>query len=457
MHHRIKIFFLPISLLCTLSISLWSCETRTPVWSEDIAPIVFKNCSVCHRPGEAAPFPLLTYRDAAKRARTIARMVSSRSMPPWPADPSYTHFLNERLLTQEEIDLIAAWAAAGAPEGDSTQTPPTPVFPPYTALGKPDLILQHPEPFFIPGDNRDHFVAMKFPFELPQNTWVRAIEFIPGNRQAVHHMNGHLISFDANRKQAVHEGFLHLEEGEFSVPALTHKKLGILHDDGSYPNMTPSVVNYLPGVFFLKYPDEIGGYHFPQKGALYVKNMHYGPSPKDTFDHSKFHIYFSKTPPGRPVQEMILGTLGVSPIEPPLVIPPGTIKKFITKFIVKEDISVLTLNPHMHLTGKRFKGYALGPERDTIRLIHIPDWDFRWQYFYTFPKMVKIPKGYTLVAEGEFDNTSKNPNNPFDPPREVREQNGSMRTTDEMFQFIISWLPYQKGDEEISLEGKSGK
>lgn len=428
-----------------------SCRNTPPTWTADIAPIIYENCSVCHHPGEAGPFPLLTYRDVAKRVRTVARMVSSRSMPPWPADPNYTHFLNERLLSDEQIDLIMRWAEAGAPLGDSTRIPEPPQFPPYTALGKPDLILQHPEPYLLPGDNQDHFVAMKFPFSLPADTWVRAIEFIPGNRQAVHHMNGHLLSFDPDKKQDLLSGEYAVEEGSYSVPALIHRKLGILQDDGSYPAMTPSVVNYLPGVFFLKYPESVGGYIFPKKGALYIKNMHYGPGTRDTFDHSRFHIYFSKTPPKRPVRELILGTLGVSAVEPPLVIPAGTVKKFITRYQVPEDISILTLNPHMHLTGMQFTGYALGPEGDTIRLIHIPDWDFRWQYFYTFPTMVRVPKGYTLVAEGVFDNTSRNPNNPFDPPQEIREQDGSMRTTDEMFQFILTWLPYQPGDEKISL------
>lgn len=448
MQHRIiKLFILYIFIIS-------GCEQKTPTWSEDIAPIVYKNCTACHRPGEAGPFPLLTYRDAAKRSKTIARMVKSRSMPPWPADPSYSHFLNERLLSESEIDLIERWVQNGSPEGDTNQTPPIPVFSSFSSLGKPDLIIENPKPFFIPGDNQDHFVAMKFPFELPSETWVRAIEFIPGNRQLVHHMNGHLISFQEGKKNNLHSGEYAVEEDLYSVPALVHRKLGILQDDGSYPQMTPSVVNYLPGVFFTKYPEEIGGYIFPKKGALYIKNMHYGPGPVDTFDHSRFHIYFSKKAPKRPVREMILGTLGIAPVIPPLIIPAETVKSFTTSYVVPEDISVLTINPHMHLIGKSFTAYALGPEGDTIRLIRIPNWDFRWQYFYTFPKMIKVPKGYTLVAHGVFDNTSANPNNPFDPPQEIREQNGSMRTTDEMFQCIITWLPWQKGDENISLDAE---
>jgi hypothetical protein len=106
----------------------------------------------------------------------------------------------------------------------------------------------------------------------------------------------------------------------------------------------------------------------------------------------------------------------------------------------------------MHLLGKSFKAYALKPDGDTIRLISIPRWDFSWQYFYTYKKMVKIPAGSTIVAEGVYDNTKNNPNNPYSPPRLVRDNSGSMRATDEMFQFIISYLPYKEGDENVSLE-----
>jgi len=438
-------------LLLAVFLVLQGCREKQVNWSEDVAPILYQHCVACHRPGEVAPFSLLTYRDAAKKAKTIAKMVLSRSMPPWPADPGYTHFLNERILSDSEIDIIQKWVQSGAPEGDSLRKPPVPVFSAYTALGKPDLILQHAEAFPIAGDNQDRFVAMKFPFELPQNTWVRAIEFIPGNRQLVHHMNGHLISYEDGKKNSVHEGVDWVDEAEIAFSGIIHRKLGLLQDDGTYPSMSPSVVNYLPGVFFQKYPEEIGGYTFSRKGALYIKNMHYGPSPVDTTDHSKFHIYFSDSPPKRPVRELILGTLGLSSVEPTLVIPPETVRKFITRYQTQEDISILTLNPHMHLTGVEFKAYALSPSGDTLRLIHIPVWDFRWQYFYTFPKMIKVPKGYMIVAEGIFDNTSENPNNPNDPPQTVQERNGSMRTTDEMFQFIITWLPYQNGDEKISL------
>jgi hypothetical protein len=146
-----------------------------------------------------------------------------------------------------------------------------------------------------------------------------------------------------------------------------------------------------------------------------------------------------------------MGTLGVSKIEPALIIPPDKITSYTSKCTIDKDISILTVNPHMHLLGKSFKAYALTPQQDTIRLIHIPRWDFNWQFFYTFKKMLKIPAGSTIVVEGVFDNTSNNPFNPHHPPREVRDNNGSMRTTDEMFQFIVTYLPYETGDENRSL------
>ena len=114
------------------------------------------------------------------------------------------------------------------------------------------------------------------------------------------------------------------------------------------------------------------------------------------------------------------------------------------------------MNPHLHLLGKSFKGYAVKPNGDTVRLVSIPRWDFRWQFFYTFRHPVRIPAGSWIVAEAEFDNTTGNPNNPNNPPKEVGERleygGASMRATDEMFQFIITWMPYQPGDEQISLE-----
>jgi hypothetical protein len=134
-----------------------------------------------------------------------------------------------------------------------------------------------------------------------------------------------------------------------------------------------------------------------------------------------------------------------------LVIPANKVKKFTSEYKINQDLSVLTLNPHMHLIGKEFKAFAVLPVGDTIPLIKINDWNFRWQYFYTVPKMLFLPKGTLIKVEALFDNTPNNMDNPFNPPQIIMGRNGSMKTTDEMLQLIITYLPYQKGDEFIKL------
>jgi hypothetical protein len=216
--------------------------------------------------------------------------------------------------------------------------------------------------------------------------------------------------------------------------------------------MTLSVANYLPGSLPPLYPEGIGGFKLNQQGYLVMHHVHYGPTPVPATDRSYFNVFFDSAPPRRPTYTLLLGTLGRSPVVPPLVVPANTVQTFRTQFTLPADISVLTINPHMHLLGKTFLAYAVSPAGDTIPLIRIKRWDFRWQYFYTFPKMLRLTAGTTIFAVATYDNTANNPNNPFNPPRLVKEQGGSMRSTDEMFQCIITMLPYQAGDENIRLD-----
>lgn len=448
-----------LTYIIAVLVLLASCGEPKPApeqltFAEHIAPIVYENCTPCHRSGEAGPFPLITYEDVSKRAKLIEHVTTTRFMPPWPADPQYVHFVGEKVLSDEAIERIAQWAQHGAKPGDLSKAPAPPVYPSGSSFGTPDWVIKMPRTFYIEGNNTDHFRVMKLPFELPFDTFVRMIEFVPSNKRLLHHMNGHLITYEPGKKQNVHGGDMAVNTETYDSRVI-HRMLDLLNDDGTYPSMSPSVSNYLPGVEPAQYPDGIGGWRISKKGALYLNDVHYGPSAINDSDQSYFNVFFAPAPPKRPLKEFQMGTLGVSPVEPPLVIPPDVVKTYITRYTVPEDISLLTVNPHMHLLGKTFLAYALTPQGDTIRLVRINNWDFRWQYFYTFPKMVKIPAGSTIVAEGVFDNTKDNPNNPYSPPRIVRERNGSMRTTDEMFQLIVTYLPYQTGDENIEL-GKVG-
>jgi hypothetical protein len=444
------IFGFIIAMLVLVGCNTQSSQTTHAVnFADDIAPIIHQNCTKCHQNGEAGPFNLVTYTDVARKAKLIQYVTENRIMPPWPADPTYSHFANETYLTDEQITLIKKWVEEGCLSGDTTQLKNT-FSQSKISLGEPDLLVRVPR-IKIPGNNTDLFTVVKIPYELKQDTFVRAIEFVCGNKRLVHHMNAHLIQFETDKKKNIFQGKDWVDQDQTQSQKI-HHELGLLHDDGTYPRMTPSVSNYLPGALFYAYPPEIGGYTLSKKGAFYLNDMHYGPTPVNAIDSSYFKIYFSAVPPKRPVSEFQLGTLGIAPVEPELIVPAGAVKTFTIKSTIPDDISLVSIVPHMHLIGKSYLAYAVKPSGDTIPLIKIPRWDFRWQYFYQFKTLLKIPRGSVIYVIGEYDNTADNPNNPFSPPREIRERNGSMKTTDEMFQLIVTYVPYQPGDETISLE-----
>lgn len=434
---------------------VYSCKSITKdnevTFAEDIAPIIFKNCSGCHNPNGAGPFNLLSYHDVLKRNKLVAAVTRSGFMPPWPADTNYSHFAGEKKLNAYQISLIQQWVKDGSKSGDTTNL----VIPATIKFNnniKPDLVLRMPEPMQIKGDAKDRFLLMKIPYEIPEDKYVKTIEFVPGQKKLVHHVNGQLLKYEFDKRKDVHRGSKIVDINDYPTVLSAYEKMELANDDGSYPVMKQSTVNYLPGVEGVNYPDGIGGFSMPKKGAYFFKDIHYGPATKNVTDVSKLNIWFAKEKPKRETLEMQLGTLGISIIEPPLIIPPNEVKTFKTQITITGDMSVLTINPHMHLLGKKFWAYAIKPNGDTIKMIRINRWDFRWQYFYTYKKMMYLPAGTTIYAFGEFDNTTNNPLNPNHPPKLVSEKDGSMRTTDEMFQFIITYLPYQKGDENISLE-----
>jgi hypothetical protein len=443
-----------ISMFCVFMLA--SCENDEPsrkiTFSEDIAPIIYKNCASCHRKGEAGPFPLFSYEDVSSRSKLIKFVTETRFMPPWPADADYTHFIDEKVLTKDEISLIGKWVEEGCAAGDLAKMPAMPVFPEGSQLGKPDLVIKLRDLFKIPGDGKDRFMLMRVPYELPQDQYISVIEVVPDNRKLVHHVNAQLLSYPPDKRKDVMKGNVAVDINDYPTTLEAYKALDLPNDDGTFPMLTQSVTNYLPGVTPPIYPPGIGGFKMAKKGAIFLKDIHYGPSRVDTTDQTAFNIFYSEVPPKRPTMEFQMGTYGVSPVVPALIIPPDTVMKFTSDYTVPFDISILTVNPHMHLIGKSFLAYATGQQGDTIPLIRINKWDFRWQYFYTYKRMVKIPRGATIHVEAVYDNTRKNPNNPFSPPQQVAEREGSMRTTDEMLQFIVTYLPYQAGDENISLE-----
>jgi hypothetical protein len=426
------------------------CKENNPTYSAHIAPIIYKHCTPCHRPNQIGHFNLLTYSDAKQHAKAMQYCVKQNIMPPWPADASYTRFANEMIMSDEEKRLFDLWVVNNCPIGDSNNIPPVPNYEARSFLGKPDYTIAVP-PQAIAGDYRDRFLLVKVPFELPQEAYVHTIEFVPGNTKVVHHVNADVVKYTDGLKQNVFDGQWTQANPDDSTIKQLYARMGMLHDDGSYPTLRRNAFNYLPGVIAPVYPDGIGDIKLAKKNAFLLSDLHYGPYYEPTADSSYINLFMSKTPPAREVQEFQLGTLGVSAIEPSLVLPPNEVSTVRSKYTINKDISIITLNPHMHLLGKSFWGFAVAPEGDTIPLIRIPKWDFNWQNFYKPIKPIVLKQGTTIYAVGVYDNTAQNPHNPNKPPKEVTDQRGSMRTTDEMFQFIISYMDYKPGDEKLAL------
>jgi hypothetical protein len=431
-------------------------DTSQINWSTHIAPIIYSACAPCHRQGQSGPFHLLSYKDALKKAKLIKFVTQTGYMPPWPADASYTHFIGERVLSEHEKWLIKAWVDNGCARGDSLTEIKAPEFSNLSFFGKPDLVVRAGEIVNIKGNGTDAFLIVKFPYQLEKDTIADFFEFVPHQRKLVHHVNGHLLSYDNNRKfnyitgKAVHQD-------ERAKLMDVYKEMHIPYTDDqqpAFPLLTPNTVYYLPGYIPPSYPGSIGGYRLKKNGAFLLNNIHYGPSNADVTDTSYINVFFRKNPIKRPVTETQMGTFGISKIEPEFVIPPNEIKTFHTQARIEKTISLLSVNPHMHLIGKTFWAFALKQNGDTIPLIKIPKWDFRWQYYYTYLKPVIIEAGSVIHVYGKFDNTAQNPFNPFSPPQTITQGNGieSMKTTEEMFQFIFTFVPYQAGDEQVSLE-----
>lgn len=416
----------------------------------DVAPIIYSNCSGCHQPGSAGPFSLLSFEDVAKRTKTIKYAIQEEIMPPWPADTTYRRYKDEHILTFREKKMLLKWLEDGAPRGDKPIPPPPEDFG-GTRRGTPDKVIPVSDTIFIAGSKTDQFRLIKVPFELPRDTIVSVIEFVPGNRKLVHHVNAALINYAPGKKKDIFAG-RRIFDSETTNSLDAYREMQLANDDGSYPPLLPTAFNYLPGVQYTQYPDNIGNVFVSSQAVFLLQNMHFGPSPVDTFDLSHINLYYGAKRSKRPLRELHMGTLGQTPVQPEFVIYADSITTFTTRYKVPEDISVLTINPHMHLLGKKFLAFAVSPDRqDTIPLVRIPQWNFRWQYFYTFRHMLKIPKGYEIIAMATFDNTTDNPENPFFPPRTIRTPQGDMKTTDEMFQFFVTYLPYKPGDEKIAL------
>ena len=383
----------------------------TPTFNKDVAPILYQNCATCHRPGQVAPFSLLTYHDAAKRAGLIATVTARRYMPPWKAEPGYGHFQDERRLTDAQIATIADWARAGAPEGDPRDKPAAPQFASGWLGGKPDAVFRMPQAFSVPGDGQDIYQCFVIPLNFSSDRYVKNVEFHPGNPLVVHHAlffldtTGEARQLDAATPQPGYRCF----GGPKIQPA------GML--GGWAPGATPEPLP--PGVA-----------HTIAGGTDLVIQIHYHPSGKPESDQSSIGLTFGDAPQ-KGLAGMILGTRKID-------LAPGGAHQVVTDWgTVPEDADLIGITPHAHLLCREMKVDARLPDGGTVPLIWIKDWDFNWQGQYRYAAPVHLPKGTRIEMQYVYDNSDGNPHNPSDPPKRVTY---GEQTTDEMALLFLQFV-----------------
>jgi len=403
--------------------ALWAAGTGV-TFSHDVAPILYRHCAACHRAGGVAPFSLIAYRDAAKRAQLIATVTGRRYMPPWL--PSEPHFRDERRLSDAEIAILAHWAAAGAPQGDPAAAPAPPSFPEGWQLGAPDLEAQMAVSFQVPAEGNDIyrcFVARAF---IPQNRWVRAVDIRPGNPQVVHHA---LLFQDISgtaRRRDTGEGY-----DCFGTPGfLPARGLG----------------GWTPGSVPFRAPDDMP--ILLDAHADLVLQVHYHPAGKAATDRTALALYFTDRKPRRQAQDIPLGSNRID-------IPPGDRAYKVTDhFTIPVDVDAIGVNPHAHYICKEMYGYAVLPNGARRTLLRIPDWNFNWQQQYLYAAPVRLPAGTDVVMEFTYDNSADNPRNPNNPPKRVV---WGPSTTDEMAGLHIAVVPVRASDAEELGQALWGK
>ena len=434
-----------------------------PTYHNDVAAILQQNCQECHRPGQVAPFALMTYEQARKRATDIVQVTGGRVMPPWPASTSFGGpFRDERVLVDAEVATLRKWLEDDCPEGDPKDAPPPKVFTSDWPLGEPDLVLTMGEAYELEPSGSDDFRVFVLPTSLPDDRWVRAVDFKPGNRRVVHHVLAGVAREKAGRAREL--------DAKDSKPG--YSSLGGFGDGvqvfGFLPIWTPgSRPRHTP---------EGSGYFLPA-GADVLIQVHYHKNGKVETDATSIGLYLSEAPLPKRVETgflfpspsplalaklMLKAKLSQNAGRRPslnelmrdvLTIPPGE-----ANYTVKgssrgegrggaggrplsRDVLLTSVMPHMHWLGKDFTFTAVLPDdqKTRIPLIKIDRWNFNWQGTYAFAEPIRLPKGAWLEMEAHFDNTAENPANPHSPPKVVTWGD---QTTDEMcigiFEFVAA-------------------
>ncbi len=406
------------------TVAALNADTPTVTFHKDVEGILQRNCQTCHRPGQLAPMSFITYQDARPWARAMKTAVAARKMPPWFADPHYGPYLNDRSLKQDDIDTIARWADAGAPEGNPQDAPP-PVQWPEGWLIKPDVVVDGPTTD-VPGSVKNNvveWITVIMPSGFTKDTWVSSVQVRTDNPAVTHHICIGYIPHDPTYKYGV--GYWADKERDTEGAALADKGPTFLGsgtarstDDDPTPVVgpgrrrgpppAPAEDCYLPGNVAADYRPINAG-KLIRAGSDIAFNLHYTPNGTAVTNHVKVGFTVLAAPPARRYVSLLTSSttdpkiFAIPPNDPNWESPPAEVT-----FL--RDAELVYLMPHMHARGKDMTYILEYPDGRRRVILDVPRYDFNWQLGYN--TSIKVPKGTKLHVNAHFDNSTGNKANP---------------------------------------------
>jgi len=396
--------------------------TAAPTFSKDVAPILYKNCSNCHRSGEIGPMPLMSYKDARPYARAIATRVQNGTMPPWHADdPTHQKFSNDRSLSDADRDVIIKWASGGAPEGNPKDLPAAPKFADGWMMGTPDQVFTMQEDYPIPASGTLDYKFFEIPTNLTEDRWLQAFEIKPGDRAVVHHVIAYVRAPQPQAPPtpapaAAPAGPRPAPPFQFGQgmrrPADAPKPANGDEENDRPAKQNPGgwLAGYAPGYSLRIYAP--GTAIKIPKGAIITVQMHYTTNGKPTTDRTSIGVKYASEPPKTELVVVPLQNAN-------FVLKAGTSDTRVdAEMTINTDVTLWSAIPHTHVRGKRWQVEATYPDGRTEMILNVPKYDFNWQTDYIYASPMQLPKGTKLRTSAWYDNSTANKSNP-DPTKDV--------------------------------------
>lgn len=426
-------------LFCFLSAKY---KAQSPTWAQDIAPILYANCTSCHHTGGLAPNPLMSYTDAYNFRYMIKQYVDSSYMPPWPPDAQYKHLAHERVLSASDKNKISQWVLGGGLQGSASAAPTQPTYTnTSTQLSSIDYTGKMQN--YMVNTATDLYRCFIINTNFSVDKFAAEIEVIPGNATIVHHV---LVFEDTTAL---------IKQKDSLDPGA-----GYTSFFGTGSNNSRLVGEWVPGTAPIKFPNLMGiRLH---KNTRIILQIHYPQGTYLKLDSTRVNIKFATNTTSPFFREVFLAPIlsESNLINGPLSIPANVVKTFTAVTTLTTSytlpypaLTLLSVAPHMHLIGNKMKVFGLeNATNDTIPLINVPRWDFNWQGIYNFRNPIKIALGSTLVCQSQYDNRASNINNPNSPPITV---NQGEATTDEMSLVFFAFTYYFPGDENMVIDSSA--